>query len=384
MKITLENFGGFRGLHSLEMKSKTLKNGEGKTSTVNAYVFALTGKTLNGFEPVNIYADEQVYYVVLEGFLGLPDIRRVVNKTGGTTLYVGGDVVTQTLFEQYLKGEGYDLDFIVACANANVLTSNDLTAETLRKILTASNVLDGEEYTQLKKELTELRKKRKLAEQYALNNVIVPEPKCEQLNVSERTFLGNYQRQKKIVIDGVQSCCPTCKRAYEKSTIAELSKAYEAAEKHVAEFNDEYERILRKSDDFALEEQNINEAKRIVESATRARKDVINLDLQIADVQKTLQELDAKNVQSNLPSGVTVVTEVTQKNGVVKPTCTIEYNGIPLRNINHAKRIEIQVAILDAARQSKNNTLVPIIIDNAEAVTHEFSQYKNVILFKAG
>lgn len=384
MKMTVENFGGFRGLHILEMKSKTLKNGEGKTSTVNAYVFALTGKTLNGFEPVNVYADEPICYVELDGFLGLPDIRRVVNKTGGTTLYVGGEVTTQTLFEQYLKGEGYDLDFIITCANANVLTSNDLTAETLRKILTASNVLDGEEYTQLKKELTELRKKRKIAEQYALVNVVVPEPKCEKLNVSELTFMQTFQRNKKIVIDGVQSCCPTCKRAYEKPTIAELSKAYEAAEKHVAEFSDEYERIIRKSADFALEEQNINEAKRIVESATRARKDVINLDLQIADVQKALQDLDAENVQSNLPSGVTVVTEVMQKNGVVKPTCTIEYNGIPLRNINHAKRIELQVAILDAARQSKNNTLVPIIIDNAEAVTHNFSQYKNVILFSAG
>lgn len=383
MQITLLNFGGFKGAHTRKFESQTLPNGEGKTTLINAYVFALSGKTLNGFVAANINAfPKEQTAVTLHHFIDLPPLRRVLNETG-TTLYVGEDVATQSDFVSVLKQRGYDLDFIVACANANVLTSNGLDAETLRKILAKADVLDSEERDELRKSKVLIGKKLDVAKQHALTNIIVPVAKCEPLNEAERIFAGAFKAAKMTVNEGVVHACPHCKHEYDEKTINELNDSYIKAEAFVKQSFDEFTRIMNKQVEYTLEEQTIADAQRLLDGATKARKDVIAFTKELADVNEELRELDEQSVKNHLPEFVDVVTEVEQKNGKSKPTCTLEYQGIPLRSINHAKRIEICVTILVHARAAKGMQNVPIIVDNAEAVEHNFEYIDNVILFKA-
>jgi hypothetical protein len=384
MKIVVVNFGFYTDPTTLELKTQTLANGKGKTTLLNAYVFALSGKTLNGFVPENVnMQDGEQTEVTLHHFLSLPPIRRVRNVDGGTTLYVGSDVATQTDFNQYLRSVGYDMDFIIACANANVLTSNGLDAETLRKILSKADVLDSEEYDALKKKQKDLRAKRKSAETYALTNVVIPIHATEPLNDSESTFVKNYIDAQRIVEIGLRLDCPCCGVTYSVGKVLELTKRYENAKLATSELGDVFKDYMERSSMYAIEQEDIDYAQRLVNLSENARKDLIRLDKEINEVTLQLSQIDTENVRANLPEGVTIVTEVKQKNGVVKPTCTLELNGVPLKSINHAKRIEICVNILAQARANKNMFNVPIIIDNAEAVSHNFEYYQNVILLSA-
>jgi len=384
MKIVVVNFGFHTNQTTLELKTQTLANGTGKTTLLNAYVFALSGKTLNGFVPENVnMKDGEQTEVTLHHFLSLPPIRRVRNVDGGTTLYVGSEVVTQTDFNQYLRSIGYDLEFIIACANANVLTSNGLDAETLRKILTKADVLDSEEYDALKKKQKDLRAKRKSAETYALTNFIIPIHATEPLNDSESTFVKNYIDAQRIVAIGLTLECPCCGATYSKDKVSELTKRYENAKLATSELGDVFKEYMERETMYAEEQAKIDDAKRLVDISENARKDLIRLDKEINEVTLQLSQIDLDNVRANLPEGVTIVTELKQKNGAVKPTCTLELNGVPLKSINHAKRIEICVNILARSRANKNMLNVPIIIDNAEAVSHNFEGYQNVVLLSA-
>lgn len=389
MQLQVENFGGIRAIEALPLVSRTLPNGHGKTTMVNAYLFALTGKTLNGFQARNIYAPaDELTTVKLLGFLNLAVIRRTTDGNG-TTLYVGGDVVTQADFNAALANDGYDLDFITACANANVLTSNDLDAETLRKILAKADVLDNEEYDAVKKELSALRKKLKAAELAALTSVLIPQRSCQPITEAERVFATGYKKAKIILNDGVTTTCPFCNATHDKAKIAALQKMFDEAKIIVEEGLNEFSRIMIKQSDYDKEAQDIEDAKRLSDAARIARNNVISLKKEVASYQEELNRIDAERIVANLPDGVSIITEIMQKNGTTKPTCTLEYNRIPLRSINHAKRIEICVAILDNARTNKGMDRVPIIIDNADAFDDQGTlarieaTYKNTILLSA-
>lgn len=384
MQISLNNFGGFNGSHVRTFESQTLKNGLGKTTLINAYVFALSGKTLNGFVAGNTEREEgSTVSVTLQGFFYMPPIRRVL-KDDGTTLYIGDDVVTQTDFNQTMELHGYDVDFIVACANANVLTSNGLDAETLRKILTKADVLQSDEHDALKKRLADVRKKLKTAESHALTNVIVPAETCEDLTQSEREFVTKFKNAQVTVNDGIVTACPHCNHTYDEKTVNEVTESYNDAETIVQTGMQEFTRIANKFAERQNQQREIADAKRILELSASARKDALKYASEVNDILEELRELNENAIAMNLPEYVEVITEITQKNGSTKPTCTLEYRGVPLRSINHAKRIEICVAILDHARTAKGMQNVPIVVDNAEAITSVFEQYKNIVLFKAG
>lgn len=383
MNLTLVNFSGFEGSHLMSFESMVKPNGEGKTTRLNAYLFALTGKTLTGFEPVNKNSRAcDITSVTLHHFIGLPPIRRTI-QNGKTNLYFGDDVVTQKDFEEALKNRGYDIDFIVTCARANALTSESLDTETLRKILVSADVLSNDVYDAIKKDITNVRAKIKVAEQYALTNVTVPQRTVENINDSETFFRGMFLIAKNTVDNGVNKTCNSCGRAFEDHTLDQLTKAYNDAVEAVKRDQKEFDRISAKMAAYMLEGQKINDAQRLVDSAAKARADVMTLNETLTTLQKNLQNIDVKDISKLLPENVELITEVAQKNGVSKPTCTLMYKGIPLRSVNHAKRIEILVEILDIARTNKGMQDVPIIIDNAESVEHDFGKYKNVIYLAA-
>jgi len=386
MQILVENFGGFKGSQCLELLSKTLPNGKGKTTMINAYIFALTGKTINGFVPINVdKAKGEITSVALSGlFDTLPTIRRTTYGEG-TVLYVGDDVATQEDFVSALRGLGYDLDFIIACANANILTSNGLDTATLRKILSKVDVLNSDEYDELKKKQKSLRAKRKVAEQHALTTVVVPAQMCPPLTDSEVAFERMFKGAKLIVNEGVHHECPHCERHYNDKTISQITKNYDEAKLYVKDGVEEFTRICVKMLANTTEMGEIDLATNLLNIAKNARKDVVNYNKEIQRVTEELSDLDARSVKANLPDSVEVITEIKQKNGGVKSTCTLEYKGIPLRSINHAKRIELCVAILDYARNKKSMECVPIIVDNAEAVDNGRlrASYKNLILLSA-
>ena len=53
MQLSVIQFGAF-DVFDAPFTSRTMPNGAGKTTQVNAWVFALTGRTLNGFQPRRI------------------------------------------------------------------------------------------------------------------------------------------------------------------------------------------------------------------------------------------------------------------------------------------------------------------------------------------
>lgn len=66
-------FGAF-DVFDAPFTSRTMPNGAGKTTQVNAWVFALTGRTLNGFQPRRI--DPQT------GMDTAPEVNTCVNDYG--------------------------------------------------------------------------------------------------------------------------------------------------------------------------------------------------------------------------------------------------------------------------------------------------------------
>ncbi len=384
MQITVENFGGFKQSTRLAFKTQTLPNGVGKTTMINAYIFALTGKTINGFEPRNEYSkDEDITSVELYGFFDFPKVRRTTFGAS-TKLYVGDEVAAQVDLEAALMANGIEMTFLIACANANVLTSHSLDAAELRKILSSSDVLNTDEYDEVKKEQTLVRKKRKIAEQNAKTSLIVPNAYCDTLTLTENAFEISFKKSKRIVNEGVLDTCPTCGRKHSEKTIFQLNKEYDTAKLVVENGLKEFVRISAKRADYDVEQEQIKSAKALIEISKQARKDLIKHDNTLKALADELADIDAASVKAHLPEYVDVITEIKMKNGNFKPTCTLEYQGVKLRSINHAKRIEICVHILDTARSKKGlEEYVPIVVDNAEAVEHSFENYNNLILLSA-
>ena len=383
MHIILEDFAAFRGgPRVLSLQSKTAENGGGKTTLVNAYYWALTGRTLNGFDVIPAGADRQNVStaVALEGFAGLSIRRELTPK--GTQLYVNGHAATQTDFVRAMMDKGVDVEFAAACADVNALADPQVTADQLRRVLVRADVMDNGEADQLRKTLRTLRADKETAERYALANVTIPVETCEPLNEAERVFLDAYNRAVEIVKEGTERVCPTCKRAYTAEHVRETEFVYSEARTAVAESGSEAARVAAKLDAYNEEQQRIADAKRMVEASKHARDNVRELERRIAETEAEIREADRRAVQAELPEGWALVTDKTLKTGRTTGTFTLTYNGVPLKSVNRASRVKLCIALLSSARASRCMDEFPIIVDNAESVQN--IDTPNVVLLCVG
>lgn len=366
----------------MSLQSKTAENGGGKTTLVNAYYWALTGRTLNGFDVIPARADRQNVStaVTLEGFAGLSIRRELTPK--GTQLYVNGHAVTQTDFVRAMMDKGVDVEFAAACADVNALADPQVTADQLRRVLVRADVMDNGEADQLRKTLRTLRADKETAERYALANVTIPVETCEPLNEAERVFLDAYNRAVEIVKEGVERVCPTCKRAYTAEHVQETKFVYSEARTAVAESGSEAARVAAKLDAYNEEQQRIADAKRMIEASKHARDNVRELERRIAETEAEIREADRRAVQAELPEGWTLVTDKTLKTGRTAGTFTLTYNGVPLKSVNRAERVKLCISLLSSARASRGMDEFPIIVDNAESVQN--IDTPNAVLLRVG
>ena len=383
MHVILNDFAAFRGgPRVLSLQSKTAENGGGKTTLVNAYYWALTGRTLNGFDVIPAGADRQNVStaVTVEGFAGLSIRRELTPK--GTQLYVNGHAVTQTDFVRAMMDKGVDVEFAAACADVNALADPQVTADQLRRVLVRADVMDNGEADQLRKTLRTLRADKETAERYALANVTIPVETCEPLNEAERVFLDAYNRAVEIVKEGVERVCPTCKRAYTVEHVQETKFVYSEARTAVAESGSEAARVAAKLDAYNEEQQRIADAKRMVEASKHARDNVRELERRIAETEAEIREADRRAVQAELPEGWALVTDKTLKTGRTTGTFTLTYNGVQLKSVNRASRVKLCITLLSSARASRGMDEFPIIVDNAESVQN--IDTPNVVLLRVG
>jgi len=379
--LQLSNFGGFQGDAVHELKTVGLPNGWGKTSLINAYNFAITGKTLNGFNPKNLFSDDKTS-VTLYGLAGLPSIRRDLNASG-TTLYIGGTVMTQTEFEIFLHGYGVNYNVLRACGNANFLTSDSLDAETLRKLLTNLEYIESDEYVKLKKELTTLRASLREAETLIGMHIVIPQRTVAPLTQLEKTAMITYEHSMQVINTGVQEVCPTCGRKHSDTKLLEKRQAYNSALKVKEDYDELYGELVRRKKAFDDETFSIDVAERNLANAQAARQRVIDVTKRINEINAILSGADALQVSMALPLDMELVTEERLKNGTVKPTCVLYHKGVPLRNVNYSERIKMCVKLLHFARAINNMESCPIIVDNAESVVNHDIGIDNVIWLSA-
>lgn len=383
MHVILNDFAAFRGgPRVLSLQSKTAENGGGKTTLVNAYYWALTGRTLNGFDVIPAGADRQNVStaVTVEGFAGLSIRRELTPK--GTQLYVNGHAVTQTDFVRAMMDKGVDVEFAAACADVNALADPQVTADQLRRVLVRADVMDNGEADQLRKTLRTLRADKETAERYALANVTIPVETCEPLTEAERVFLSDYNHDVEIVNKGLECVCPACKRAYTEERVREIKFAYSEACAVMTSKRNEAARIAAKLDTYNEEQQRIADAKRMVEASKRARDNVRELERRIAETEAEIREADRRAVQAELPDGWQLVTDKTLKTGRTTGTFTLTYNGVPLKSVNRASRVKLCITLLSSARASRGMDEFPIIVDNAESVQNVDTP--NVVLLRVG
>lgn len=383
MNVILDDFAAFRGgPHVLPLQSKTAANGGGKTTLVNAYYWALTGRTLNGFDVIPADVDRQNVStaVTIETFVGLAVRRELTPK--GTQLYVNGHAVTQTDFVRSMMDKGVDVEFAAACADVNTLADPQVTADQLRRVLVRADVMDNGEADQLRKTMRTLRADKETAERYALANVTIPVETCEPLNEAEFVFLADYNRAVEIVNKGMECVCPTCKRAYTAERVREIKFAYSEACAVMTSKRNEAARIAAKLDTYNEEQQRIADAKRMVEASKRARDNVRELERRIAETEVEIREADRRAVQAELPDGWQLVTDKTLKTGRTAGTFTLTYNGVPLKSVNRAERVKLCISLLSSARASRGMDEFPIIVDNAESVQNVDTP--NVVLLRVG
>lgn len=379
MQLEIKNFGGFRDkIVEFDAPSViTLPNGYGKTTIINAFVFVLTGKALSGFEARNVDtpADEPTV-VTLSGYLPVK-VRRVLASDGGTNLYVDSFYMAQNAF-----AERYPVDFMVACANVNLLTNPDLSSEKLRKLLSITGAMQTDRSDELRKEQKELREKRRQAEPYALSNIVIPTHVIAPLSESEELFVTDYEKHSDTIRKGVETACPTCGRGYDADKVKAQRKSLLVAKTFVDAHAKEYDRLHRQECDFREEQIKIADAKRLANTAKRARADVVRFDERLAQIEIELREADARAVSSVLPDGVEIKTERTTKTGKSSSACTLTHNGVPLKSVNRGERIKICIELLQQAITRMQGRYV-ILVDNAECV-QGLEHYDNVVQFKVG
>lgn len=366
MLLTLSNFAGAPD-KSVSVETTVAPNGAGKTTLVNAYYWALVGKTLDGFDVRPAGRRDVVTSVTLSGF-ACAEIRRTLTAKG-TTLYVNGDAVTQTDFVRAFMERGVDVEFAAACADVNTLTTGTVTSDQLRKLLARAGVMDNGEADALRKTLSALRASRADAERFAVLNVTIPTPTCEPLTRAESEFADRYARDVMRVREGIVCTCPTCGHGYSADKVRKIRAEYYEACARMTENKEENERIMEKLNAYKVEQDAIEEAQNAVARAQRARGTLIEIDEKIATIEAQLREADKNAILSDMPDSWSIETDKTFKtSGRTSSTCTLTYNGIPLKSVNRAERVRLVVELLDAARTRKGMQAFPIIVDNAESV----------------
>lgn len=390
MKLHLTNFGRFDKF-TIDFESRTWPNGAGKTTLINAYLFALTGRCLTGFQPRRVDApDDETTGVTVEGWPAPTiEVRRTLSPKGSTCLYLNGDMATQTEFVDILAQHfGIPIDLVVACADANLLTDPALTAEQLRRLLVRASLVENDEATSLRRERDALRKARKTAEQYALTTVTVPTRTVEPLTKAETDYMaraGEHVATLSRTGGTLPHVCPTCGKQYTSAEIDAMLRERDAAAKAYQGMRAEVERITERLKAYNVETAAIEEAEAIISRASGARRRVQEIDTQIAALEEQIRAADAAAVRPALPDDVQIITETTAKTtGRISSTCTLTYKGVPLKSVNRAKRVEICVRILEMAREMTGTVdKIPIIIDNAESV-QGLDDVRNVIRFTVG
>lgn len=390
MKLHLTNFGRFDKF-TTDFEDRTWPNGAGKTTLVNAYLFALTGRCLTGFQPRRVDApDDETTGVTVEGWPAPTiEVRRTLSPKGSTCLYLNGDMATQTEFVDILAQRfGIPIDLVIACADANLLTDPALTAEQLRRLLVRASLVENDEATSLRRERDALRKARKTAEQYALTTVAVPTRTVEPLTTAETDYLaraGAHVATLNRIGGTLPTVCPTCGKQYTTAEIDAVRRERDAAAKAYQGMRAEVERITERLKAYSAETAAIEEAEAIISRASGARRRVQEIDTQIAALEEQIRAADAAAVHPALPDDVQIITETTAKTtGRISSTCTLTYKGVPLKSVNRAKRVEICVRILEMARVLTDTVnKIPIIIDNAESV-QGLDDVRNVIRLTVG
>lgn len=390
MKLHLTNFGRFDKF-TIDFESRTWPNGAGKTTLINAYLFALTGRCLTGFQPRRVDApDDETTGVTVEGWPAPTiEVRRTLSPKGSTCLYLNGDMVTQTEFADILAQRfGIPIDLVVACADANLLTDPALTAEQLRRLLVRASLVENDEATNLRRERDALRKARKTAEQYALTTVAVPTRTVEPLTTAETDYMaraGEHVATLNRIGPTLPTVCPTCGKRYTADEIDAVRRERDAANEAYQGMRAEVERITERLKAYSAETAAIEEAEAIISRASGARRRVQEIDEQMAALEEQIRAADAAAVRPALPDDVQIITETTAKTtGRTSSTCTLTYKGVPLKSVNRAKRVEICVRILETARVMTDTVdKIPIIIDNAESV-QGLDDVRNVIRFTVG
>lgn len=390
MRLHLTNFGRFDQF-TIDFENKTWPNGAGKTTLINAYLFALTGRCLTGFQPRRVGApDDETTGVTVEGWPAPTiEVRRTLSPKGSTCLYLNGDMATQTEFVDILAQRfGIPIDLVIACADANLLTDPALTAEQLRRLLVRASLVENDEATALRRERDALRKARKTAEQYALTTVAVPQRTVEPLTEAESDYLQRanlHVATLNRIGPTLPTVCPTCGKQYTAAEIDAVRRERDEAAKAYKGMRAEVERITERLKAYNAETAAIEEAEAIISRASGARRRVQEIDTQIAALEEQIRAADAAAVRPALPDGVQIITETTAKTtGRISSTCTLTYKGVPLKSVNRAKRVEICVRILETARVMTDTVdKIPIIIDNAESV-QGLDDVRNVIRFTVG
>ena len=390
MKLHLTNFGRFDKF-TIDFESRTWPNGAGKTTLINAYLFALTGRCLTGFQPRRVDApDDETTGVTVEGWPAPTiEVRRTLSPKGSTCLYLNGDMATQTEFADILAQRfGIPIDLVIACADANLLTDPALTAEQLRRLLMRASLVENDEATSLRRERDALRKERKVAEQYALTTVAVPQRIVEPLTTAETDYLARASAHIATlnrIGPTLPTVCPTCGKQYTAAEIDAVRRERDAAAKAYQGMRAEVERITKQAEAYNAETAAIEEAEAIISRASGARRRVQEIDTEIAALEEQIRAADAAAVRPALPDDVQIITETTAKTtGRTSSTCTLTYKGVPLKSVNRAKRVEICVRILETARVMTDTVdKIPIIIDNAESV-QGLDDVRNVIRFTVG
>lgn len=390
MKLYLTNFGRFDKF-TVDFESRTWPNGAGKTTLINAYLFALTGRCLAGFQPRRVDApDDETTGVTVEGWPAPTiEVRRTLSPKGSTCLYLNGDMATQTEFTDILARRfGIPVDLVVACADANLLTDPALTAEQLRRLLVRASLVENDEATNLRRERDALRKARKTAGQYALTTVAVPARTVDPLTMAETDYLaraGEHVATLNRIGPTLPTVCPTCGKQYTAAELDAVRRERDAAHQAYQGMRAEVERITERLKAYNAETAAIEEAEAIISRASGARRRVQDIDEQMAALEEQIRAADAAAVRPALPDDVQIITETTAKTtGRTSSTCTLTYKGVPLKSVNRAKRVEICVRILETAREMTGTVdKIPIIIDNAESV-QGLDDVRNVIRFTVG
>lgn len=390
MKLHLTNFGRFDQF-TIDFENKTWPNGAGKTTLINAYLFALTGRCLTGFQPRRVGApDDEMTEVAADGWPAPAiKVRRTLSPKGSTQLYLCGDALTQAEFVDILAQRfGIPIDLVIACADANLLTDPALTAEQLRRLLVRASLVENDEATNLRKERDALRKERKAAEQYALTVCTVPPRTVEPLTEAETDYLaraGEHVATLNRIGGTLPTVCPTCGKQYTAAEIDAVRRERDAANEAYQGMRAEVERITERLKAYNAETAAIEQAEAIISRSSSARRRVQDIDTQIAALDEQIRAADAAAVRPALPDDVQIITETTAKTtGRTSSTCTLTYKGVPLKSVNRAKRVEICVRILETAREMTGTVdKIPIIIDNAESV-QGLDDVRNVIRFTVG